>query len=61
MHPEDYFDYLGNIARDTGFDWVPFLNLAEESGGTFKIAGHEGRHRNRALNKLGDEVYINTH
>lgn len=60
MHPEDYFDYLGNIARDTGFDWVPFLNLAEESGGTFKIAGHEGRHRNRALNKLGDKSTLIT-
>jgi hypothetical protein len=55
MHPEDYFDYLGNIARDKGFDWLPFLQIGEESGGTFKIAGHEGRHRNRALNKLGDE------
>ena len=55
MHPEDYFNYLGNIARDKGFDWLPFLQIGEESGGTFKIAGHEGRHRNRALNKLGDE------
>jgi hypothetical protein len=58
MHPEEYLDLLGSIARDKGFDWLPYLMLGEESGGTFRIAGHEGRHRNRALNKLGDEATL---
>jgi len=58
MHPEEYLDLLGGIARDKGFDWLPYLMLGEESGGTFRIAGHEGRHRNRALNKLGDETTL---
>ena len=58
MHPEEYLDLLGGIARDKGFDWLPYLMLGKESGGTFRIAGHEGRHRNRALNKLGDEATL---
>jgi gas vesicle protein len=58
MHPEEYLDLLGGIARDKGFDWLPYLMLGKESGGTFRITGHEGRHRNRALNKLGDEATL---
>lgn len=55
MDLDAYLNHLGSIARDTGFDWLPFLQISEELGNTFRIAGHEGRHRTRALNKLGDE------
>ena len=58
MYLDDYIDHLAKVARETGFNSVPYLRLGEESGGTFRISGHEGRHRNKALNKLGDQTTL---
>ena len=53
---DDYLDYLGQTARGKGLLEAPYLMLDESKGlKNFRIAGHEGRHRARALEKLGDE------
>jgi hypothetical protein len=55
MGYNDYIEHLANIANDSGFSDVPYLQLDEDEVGNLIIGGHEGRHRNRALTNLGDE------
>ena len=55
MTYDQYIDYLAKIARDSGLSDVPFLVLEGTKSGGVRIGGHEGRHRTRALSKLGDE------
>lgn len=57
MIPSDYFKHLGTVAREHGFSDVPYLKFDEGlyKNPTMVITGHEGRHRSRALNLLGDE------
>lgn len=57
-----YIDELAGIARDQGFSDVPYLMLNREESKyipkelqDLSIAGHEGRHRTRALSDLGDQ------
>jgi len=59
---DDYIKELGMIAQDQGWSDVPALNMragyvpGEDAGmdlpGLF-VEGHEGRHRSRALERLG--------
>jgi hypothetical protein len=53
-----YINELSNIARDSGFSDVPFLELGRNDRGELVFLGHEGRHRTRALTDLGDESSI---
>jgi hypothetical protein len=55
MNLDAYLDYLGKTARGEGLLETPYLMLDESLGKYYQIAGHEGRHRSRALEKLGDE------
>jgi hypothetical protein len=55
MNLDAYLDYLGKTAREEGLLETPYLMLDESLGKYYQIAGHEGRHRARALSKLGDE------
>jgi hypothetical protein len=55
MTYDQYIDYLAKAARRSGFTDVPFLNLSGTAAGGVRISGHEGRHRTRALAKLGDK------
>jgi hypothetical protein len=55
MTYDQYIDYLAKAARKSGFTDVPFLNLSGTTAGGVRISGHEGRHRTRALAKLGDK------
>lgn len=57
-----YIRELAQIARQKGFKDVPYLMLGRKESEYLPrelqelyIAGHEGRHRTRALDKLGDE------
>jgi hypothetical protein len=57
-----YIHELAKIARQKGFEDVPYLMLGRKESEYLPrelqelyIAGHEGRHRTRALDKLGDE------
>ena len=68
--PPDYvnqknIDELAAIARDSGFSDVPYLLLHRDEIDSIPkelqelmIAGHEGRHRTRALKELGDEATL---
>jgi hypothetical protein len=60
MVPEEYFKHLGSVAREHGFNDIPFLKFDEGlyKDPTMVISGHEGRHRSRALDKLGDEATL---
>jgi hypothetical protein len=60
MAPEEYFKHLGSVAREYGFNDIPFLKFDEGlyKDPTMVISGHEGRHRSRALDKLGDEATL---
>ena len=60
MAPEEYFKHLGSVAREHGFNDIPFLKFDEGlyKDPTMVISGHEGRHRSRALDKLGDEATL---
>jgi hypothetical protein len=55
MSYDQYIEYLASIARDQGLTDVPYLRINETPEGKLIISGHEGRHRTRALSKLGDE------
>lgn len=56
MMLDEYLDYLGKTAREEGLLETPYLMLDESLNlPNYRIAGHEGRHRSRALAKLGDE------
>jgi hypothetical protein len=55
MSYDQYIEYLASIARDQGLSDVPYLRINETPEGELFISGHEGRHRTRALTKLGDE------
>jgi hypothetical protein len=56
MMLDEYLDYLGKTARGEGLLETPYLMLDESLNlPNYRIAGHEGRHRSRALAKLGDE------
>jgi hypothetical protein len=56
MKLDDYLDYLGKTARGSGLLETPYLILDESLNlPNYRIVGHEGRHRSRALSKLGDE------
>ena len=56
MMLDEYLDYLGQTARGEGLLETPYLMLDESLNlPNYRIAGHEGRHRSRALAKLGDE------
>jgi hypothetical protein len=57
MPVSEYLDYLARVGRDKGFEDIPFLNYARaaDNPDQLRVAGHEGRHRMRALEKLGDE------
>jgi len=57
MTHQEYVNYLADVARNQGFDSVPFLELNEQyyKGLLPYVSGHEGRHRTRALSSLGDE------
>jgi|GEM_PF-6828177 len=57
MTLSDYLDNLANVKG--GFADVPYLIINKEEQGlplTPFISGHEGRHRNRALAKQGEEA-----
>lgn len=61
MSHDEYIDYLARIARDSGFSEVPYLQMSkDEVGLPLKpyMVGHEGRHRTRALDKLGDKATL---
>ncbi len=61
MSHDEYIDYLAKIATDSGFSDVPYLQMRkDEVGIPLKpyMTGHEGRHRTRALNKLGDQATL---
>lgn len=60
MAPEEYFKHLGTVAREHGFNDIPFLKFDKGSyrDPTMVITGHEGRHRSRALNRLGDKATL---
>ena len=54
--PREYIRGLQTIAREQGFEDVPFLTYGQHEGTTrLGVTGHEGRHRMRALENLGDE------
>jgi hypothetical protein len=55
MTQAEYIDYLAKVARESGLKEIPFLGLSEAASGGIRISGHEGRHRTRALAKLGDK------
>ncbi len=56
MGTSDYIRHLGGVAREQGFRDVPFLSYGEHLGTSqLGVSGHEGRHRMRALEGLGDE------
>jgi hypothetical protein len=56
MMLDEYLGYLGKTAREEGLLETPYLMLDESLNlPNYRIAGHEGRHRSRALAKLGDE------
>ena len=57
-HHQKYINDLSNIARDSGFSDVPYLNLNRTKSGDLQISGHEGRHRMRALDQLGDNTSL---
>ena len=40
------------------FDDIPYLRFKEQSPTDYQIVGHEGRHRNRALETLGEPVSL---
>jgi hypothetical protein len=55
LNYDEYIDYLAKSAREHGLYEVPFLSLSKADKGGVRISGHEGRHRTRALAKLGDK------
>lgn len=44
------------VASGTRFDSIPFLMIGRAENGVAKVRGHEGRHRARALAKIGITV-----
>lgn len=56
MLTSEYIDYLARVGKGKGFEDIPFLNFAEQKGTrNLGVTGHEGRHRMRAMEQLGDE------
>jgi hypothetical protein len=56
MSVQDYIRHLGGVAKEQGFRDIPFLDYGEHAGSSrLGVTGHEGRHRMRALEGLGDE------
>jgi hypothetical protein len=53
MSYSEYLDYL--LGLKGGFRDVPFLEIGEKGADDFRVTGHEGRHRTRALAKRGDK------
>lgn len=56
------YQYEDMYRDGTAFDDIPFLSFYDKSAKTpgtgLRIAGHEGRHRTRALESLGDPVQL---
>lgn len=52
---EQYTSDLAKHIQDMGASEVPYLQLQRTDNGSLRIAGHEGRHRMRALDQLGDQ------
>ena len=51
---DQYMDYLNTIEHRGGLSDVPFLNVGHEEGADLPYVGaHEGRHRMRAMAKVG--------
>ena len=51
--------HLTNVQNSGGFSDVPYLNISKKKQGTMDlpyIAGHEGRHRNRAMDAAGEQA-----
>jgi hypothetical protein len=51
--------HLTNIQNNGGFSDVPYLNINKKEQGTMGlpfISGHEGRHRNRAMDAAGEQA-----
>ena len=51
--------HLTNVQTSGGFSDVPYLNINKKEQGTMGlpyIAGHEGRHRNRAMDAAGEQA-----
>jgi hypothetical protein len=55
LNYNQYIKYLQTLHGNGGFDSVPFLQVNKYNDDALGIAGHEGRHRNRALAGLGDQ------
>ncbi len=53
MSYSEYLDYL--LGLKGGFRDIPYLEIADKGDDGFKVTGHEGRHRTRALSKRGDK------
>lgn len=51
--------HLTNVQNNGGFSDVPYLNINKKEQGTMGlpfISGHEGRHRNRAMDAAGEQA-----
>ena len=51
--------HLTNVQNSGGFSDVPYLNINKKEQGTMGlpyISGHEGRHRNRAMDAAGEQA-----
>lgn len=54
--PPEYLRHLSDISQNQGFRDIPFLQYGEQKGTSrLGVKGHEGRHRMRALEDMGDE------
>ena len=61
MSYDDYIKNLIGVQRNLGFEDVPFLQIDKKQQGSLNlpfIAGHEGRHRSRALNQAGEQASL---
>ena len=56
MSVKEYIRHLGSVAEQKGFKDLPFLEYGQHLGTSrLGVTGHEGRHRMRALEGIGDE------
>jgi hypothetical protein len=54
---DEYIKHLSDIGRSSGFDQVPYFRYKPDPL-LGRITGHEGRHRSRALDLLGDQSML---